>query len=100
MSGKSINLEDKKINKSTFYKKKKLFNIYDLEVNKTLVPKKKSYDTKNLLKYLIGYNADDVIKPVCIKLNQLIGYAKYFDTNMSFKVDDNKLLQKQNIGKS
>ena len=40
MSGKSINFEDKKINKSTFYKKKKLFNIYDLEVNKTLVLQK------------------------------------------------------------
>ena len=30
MSGKNINFEDKKINKSNFYKKKKLFNIYDL----------------------------------------------------------------------
>ena len=32
----------------------------------------------------------------CINLNQLIGYAKYFDANMSFKVDDNKLLKKCN----
>ena len=30
MSGKNINFEDKKINKSNFYKKKKLFNIHDL----------------------------------------------------------------------
>ena len=30
MNGKSINFEDKKINKSTFYKSKKLFNIHDL----------------------------------------------------------------------
>ena len=37
MCGKSINFEDKRINKSKFYKNKKLFNIHDLDVNKTLV---------------------------------------------------------------
>ena len=38
MNGKSINFEDKKINKSNFYKTKKLFNIHDIDVNKILVP--------------------------------------------------------------
>ena len=33
MSGKSINLDDKKINKSNFYKNKKIFKINDLDVN-------------------------------------------------------------------
>ena len=40
MNGKIINFEDKKINKSIFYKNKKLFNIHDLDVNKILVSKK------------------------------------------------------------
>ena len=40
MSGKSRNFEDKNINKTTFYKNKKLFNIYDFDVNKILVSKK------------------------------------------------------------
>ena len=66
MSGKSINFEDKKINKSTFYKNKKLFNIHELDANKILVSKKESYGTKNSLKYFIGYNDDDVIRPFCI----------------------------------
>ena len=39
MNGKSINIEDKKISKSVFYKNKKLFNIYDIDVNKILVSK-------------------------------------------------------------
>ena len=56
MSGKSINFEDKKFNKSNFYKNKKIFNIHDLDVNETLVSKKESYGTKNSLKYFIGYN--------------------------------------------
>ena len=98
MSGKSIHFEDKKINKSNFYKSKKLFNIHDLDVNKILVSKKESYGTKKSLKYFIGYNDDDVIRALCIKLPQMIGYVKNFDTNktMSFKVGDNKLLKKYN----
>ena len=95
MSGKSINFDDKKINKSTFYKNKKLFNIHDLDVNKILISKKESYGAKNSLKYFIGYN-DDVIRPLCIKFPQMTGYVKHFDSNntISFKVDDNKLLKK------
>ena len=96
MNGKSINYEDKKINKSTFYKNKKLFNIHDLDVHKILVSKKESYGTKDSLKYSIGYNDDDVIRPLCIKLPQMIGYVKNFDSNktISFKVSDNKRFKK------
>ena len=96
MSGKSIYFKDKKFNKSNFYKNKKLFNIHDLDVNKILVAKKESYGTKDSLKYFIGYNDDDVIRPLFIKHPQMIGYIKYFDSNktMSFKVSDNKLLKK------
>ena len=47
MSGKSINFEDEKINKSNFYKNRKLFNTHDLDVNKILVSKKESYGTKH-----------------------------------------------------
>ena len=47
------------------------------------------------MKYFIEYN-DDVIRPLCIKLPQMIGYVKCFDSNktMSFKTIDNKLLKK------
>ena len=40
MSGKSINLDDKKINKSNFYKGKKAFKIEDIDINDRLVSKK------------------------------------------------------------
>ena len=84
---------------SNFYEKKKLFNLNDIDVNKILVSKKESYGTKNSLKYFIGYNDDDdVIRPLCINLPQIIGYAKHFYSNetMFFKVNDNKLLKKYN----
>ena len=96
MSGKSITYDDKKINKSSFYKNKKLFRLNDIDVNKILVSKKESYGTKNSLKYFIGYNDGDDIMPLCILLPQIIGYVKHFDSykTMSFKVSDNKLLKK------
>ena len=50
MSGKTINFEDKKMNKSNFYENKKLFKIEDIDVNKILVSKKESYGAKNSLK--------------------------------------------------
>ena len=40
MKGKSINYDDKKIKKCDFCKKKKKFNIDDIDVNKILISKK------------------------------------------------------------
>ena len=95
MSGKSIIFDNKKINKSRFYKNKKLFSLNYIDVNKILVSKKKLYGTKNSLKYFIGFNDGDVIRPLCILLPQMIGYVKQFGSNktMSFKVSDNELLK-------
>ena len=90
-------MKTKKINKSNFYKNKKLFNIYDLDVNKIL-EKKESYGTKNSLKYFIGCNDDDVVRALCIKLPQIIGSVQQCDSNktMPFMVGDNKLIKKCN----
>ena len=43
-------------------------NIDDIDVNNILVSKKELYGTKNSLKYFIGYNDNDVIRPLCIRL--------------------------------
>ena len=87
---------------NNFYKNKKLFNLNYIDVNQILVSKKESYGTKSSLKYFIGYNDDDVIRPLCIILPQMIGYVKHFDSGktISFKVSDNKLLKRcKNYGK-
>ena len=86
------------MNKSNFYKNKKLFKIEDTDIDNILVSKKESYGTKNSHKYFIGYKDDDVIRPLCIKLPRMIGYVKCFDSNktMSFKVSDDKLLKTYN----
>ena len=86
MSGKSTNFDDKKINKSNFCKSKKLFNLHDIDVNKILVSKKESYGTKNSLKYFIGYNDDDAIRPLCLNLPQMIRYVKQFDSDKTMLI--------------
>ena len=43
MSGKNIISDDKKINKSNFYKNEKLFNIYDIDADKIIISKKEPY---------------------------------------------------------
>ena len=88
MSEKNIIFDDQNINKSNFYESKILFNIDEIDVNKILVSKKETYGKKGSLKHFIGYNDDDVIRSLCIKLSQMIGHIKCFDSNktMSFKV--------------
>ena len=95
MSGKNINFNDKKIKKSTFYKNKTINTIENIDVNNKLVSKKEPYGNKNLVKYFIGYNDNDIIRPLCIRLPQMKGYARKFDENatLSFMVKNKQLLK-------
>ena len=94
MSGKNINFNDKKIKKINFYNDKNINDIEEIDVNNILVSKKESYRNKNSFKYFIGYNDNDNIRPLCIKLPQMTGYARKFGENatMSFIVKNKQLL--------
>ena len=98
MSRKNVNFRDKKLKKSDFYKNKKVAKIDDIDANKILVSKEEPYSTKNSFKYFIGYNDNDVIRPLCIKLPQMTGYVRKFEgnTTMSFKISNKQLLKKYN----
>ena len=50
MSGNNINSDDKKINKSNFYKNANLFKIEDIDPNKRLISKKEPYVKKGSFK--------------------------------------------------
>ena len=79
-------------------KNKKVAKIDDIDLNKILVSKEEPYGSRNLFKYFIGYNDNDVIRPLCIKLPQTTGYVRKFtdNTTMSFKINDKQLLKKYN----
>ena len=69
-----------------------------LNVDNILVSKKEAYGTKNSFKYFIGYNDNDIIRPLCIRLPQMTGYVRKFNENslMSFRVKDKQLLKNYN----
>ena len=98
MSGKNINFDDKKIKKSDFYKYEKINKTDNINVNNILVSKKEPYATQNSFKYFIGYNDNDIIRPLCIRLPQMTGYVRKFHENstMSFRVKDKQLLKNYN----
>ena len=99
MNRNNINFDNKKIKQSNFYNKnKKIFNIDDIDVNKILVSKKEQYGKYNSFKYFIGYNDNDVIRPLYLGLSQMIGYINKFDENkiMSLMVKDKQLLKNYN----
>ena len=89
------NFDDKKIKKSIFYKNRKIYSTDDIDVNNILVYKKEPYGNKNSVKYFFGYNYNDIIKPLCIRLQQMTGYARKFDENatLSFIVKNKQLLK-------
>ena len=77
MNRKIINFDNKSIKKVNFTRKtKKIFNIDDTDVNKILVSKNETYGKCNSFKYFIGYNDNDVIRPLYLFIPQTIGYIK------------------------
>ena len=100
MNGKSINFNNKNINKSGFYNKnKKIFNVNDIDVNKILVSKKEQYGKYNSFKYFIGYNDNDVIRPLYLFILQTTGYINKFHKNkiaISLLIKDIQPLKKYN----
>ena len=99
MNGKNINFNNKKIRKSDFYKNKKPFHIDDIDVNKILVSRKEPYGKNNSLIYFIGYNDNDVIRPLCLKLSKMTSYINEFNENkntilISLRVNDEQLFKK------
>ena len=82
MSGKNINFDNKKSKEVKFYKNKNVTRIDDIDVNKILVSKKEPYGTENSFKYFVGYNDNDVIRPLRVRLPQITGYARRFDENV------------------
>ena len=77
---------------------KNIFSIDDIDANKILVSKKEQYGKYNSFKYFIGYNDNDVIRPLYLFISQTTGYINKFDKNkiMSLMIKDIQLLKSYN----
>ena len=78
MNGKNISFVEKKSKKVNFTGTKKHLRQMTLMLIKYQFLKE-TYGTKNALKYFIGYNDNDVIRPLCLRLPQMTGYATKFN---------------------
>ena len=92
MSEKTLKFNNIRVNKKEFHKSKQPIDLMSVNVDQIVVSDKG-------FKYFIGYQEDEIVKPLCIILPQMSGYIKYFENgskNMSFMVKNDDVLEKYN----
>ena len=97
MSEHTLKFDENVVNKKDFHDSKEAVALDSVESSRILVFDKFKH-RENDSKFFIGYLHDDnVIRPLCIILTQMIGYIKYFDNgrkNMSFLIEDGSVYLK------
>ena len=78
MSEKTLKFNNIKINKKEFHKSKQAIDQDSVTVDKIVVSDKFRH-SKEGYKYYIGYQENEIIRPLCIILPQMNGYIKYFE---------------------
>ena len=78
MSEKILKFNNIKINKKEFHKFKQAIDLDSVITNKIVVPDKCKHSEEGF-KCFIGYQEDEIVKPLCIILPQMNGYIKYFE---------------------
>ena len=96
MSKKTLKSDNIGVNKKEFQKSKQPIDLKSVIVNQIVVCDRFKNSGEGV-KYFIGYQDNETIKPLCIILPQMSGYMKYFENsgkNMSFMVKDDNVLDK------
>ena len=86
MSEKTLKCNNIRVNKKEFHKFKQPIDLMSVNVDQIVVSNKFKHSDK-AFKYFIGYQKDEIVKPLCIILAQMSGYIKYFENggkSMSF----------------
>ena len=98
MSEKTLKFVNIKLNKKEFHKSKQPIDLKSVNVDQIVVSDKFRHSNEGF-KYFIGYQDNEIVKPLCIILPQMSGYIKYFEKggkNVSFFVRDDNALDKYN----
>ena len=96
MSEKTLKFSNIKVNKKEFHKSKQEIDLDSVTTNKIVVSDKFRHNAESY-KYFIGYQEDEIIRPLCIILPQMNGYIKYFENdgkNMSFLIKNDEVWEK------
>ena len=85
-----------KMNMKEFHKSKQAIDLDSIITDNIVVSDKFRY-SEDGYKYFIGYQEDEIIKPLCIVLPQMNGYIKYFQhggKKMSLLIKDNEVWER------
>ena len=96
MNEKTLKFNNIRVKKREFHKPKQAIDLMSVNVGQLFVSDKFKH-TDEGFKYFIGYQEDEIVKPLCIILPQMSGYIKYFENggkNMSFFIKDDEVWEK------
>ena len=91
-----MKLNNIKINRKEFHKSKQAIDLDSVTVDKIVVSDKFRH-SEDGYKYYIGYQEDEIVRPLCIILPQMSGRIKYFKNggrNMSFLIKNYEVWEK------
>ena len=94
----TLKFDNIRVNKKEFHKSKQSVDLMSVNVDQIVVSDKFKHSDEEY-KYFIGYQQDEIFKPLCIILPQMSGCIKYFGKggkDMSFFVRDDNMLDKYN----
>ena len=98
MSEKTIKFDNIRVNKKEFHKSKQPIDLMSVNTEHIGTSDKFKHSDEGF-KFFIGYQQDQIVKPLCIVLPQMSGYINYFENggnNMSFMIKDDNVLDKCN----
>ena len=90
---KTLKFNNIEVNKKEFYKSKQAIELDLVHTGKIVVSDKFRHSEEGF-KYFIGYQENEIVKPLCIILPQMNGYIKYFDNggkNVSFLIKNSEV---------
>ena len=79
MSEKTLKFDNIRVNKKEFHKSKQPIDLDLVNVDQVVVSDKFKHSDGGF-KYFIGYKEDEIVKPLCIILPQIIGYINILKT--------------------
>ena len=96
MAEQTLKFSNTRVNKKEFHKSKQPLDLMSVNGNQIIISDKFKHREEGY-KYYIGYQENEIVKPLCIILPQMSGYIKYFKNNgknMSFFIKDDEVQEK------
>ena len=92
MSEKTLKFNNIKINKKEFHKSKQAMDL-DLIITDKIVVSDRFRHSEEGFKYFIGFQEDEIVKPLWIILPQMNGYIKYFGNGERICLYQSKMIK-------